>query len=615
MSSSLLARFSPARLSVRARLGLIQLMLVCALALTSVVAWKTLNEERRLGYSLAVLSRAERHHLNVDQAHDALHSDVNASLRLDAQDTATAGQVLATLREDSNQFTAELDALQRLELPADVSRLVEENRPRALRYLAAAEKLVTTAARSHEEALALETSYSTLFNDLLNQNARLTAVFSDRVEQAEHDLFLAEGDGKLWITVTGILTALIAWGFVAIIAASVRLSLRRVSDAARALAAGNLTVRSEIATQDEVGELAVSMNKMADDLQNMVDRLLADAKRDAFSAQLIQALEMAENESDVRSVIALAMPKVSDSLPMELLVADSNGTDLQQVAEHPKAGAPGCGVELASSCVAIRKGSPVVTPDSDALNACPRLRDRPCGSVSAVCVPVTFMGRSFGVLHAAGPARKSPSSQQVAQLTTLGAQTGARLGTLRAFAHSHRQATTDGLTGLANRRAIQQVIQNLTSSHTSYAFALADLDRFKQLNDTHGHGAGDRALCIFSDVLKESVREGDHVARWGGEEFALVFPGANARQALEVVERVRARLAEALLTSGAIPFTASFGVVDAVSTEAFADVLRAADEALYDSKHAGRDRATVKSMHDAEDPMDAVTVGEPLRRR
>ncbi|MEJ1964946.1 MAG: diguanylate cyclase [Gammaproteobacteria bacterium] len=606
MYSALLARFSPSRLSVRARLGLIQLMLVGALAITSVVAWNTLNEERRLGYSLAVLSRAERHHLNADMMHDALHADVNASLRLTGQDTATAGKVLATLHEDSHRFTTEIDALQRLELPADVMRLVGSNRPRALGYLAASEKLVTTALSDHEAAIALEDSYNTLFDELLIQNDRLTAVFSDKVEQAEHELFLAEGAGKLWITVTGILTALIAWGFVAFIATSVRLSLRRVSDAARALAAGNLTVRSEIATQDEVGELAVSMNKMADDLQNMVDRLLADARRDAFSAQLIQALEMAENESDVRGVIALAMPKVSESLPMELFVADSNGTDLQQVAEHPRAGAPGCGVELASSCVAIRKGSPVVTPDSDALNACPRLRDRPCGSVSAVCVPVTFMGRSFGVLHAAGPARKPPSSQQVAQLATLGAQTGARLGTLRAFAHSHRQATTDGLTGLANRRAIQQIIQNLTSSHTSYAFALADLDQFKRLNDTHGHGAGDRALCIFSDVLKESVRDGDHVGRWGGEEFALVFPGTNAQRALEVIERVRGKLAEALLTSGATPFTASFGVVDAASTDMFADVLRAADEALYDSKHAGRDRATVKGMHEDAEGLKAL---------
>jgi diguanylate cyclase (GGDEF)-like protein len=592
------ARFSPSRLSVRARLGLIQLMLVGALTIATVVAWHTLSEERGLGYSLAVLSRAERHHFNVDQLRDALHADVNASLRLAGEDRATAAKVLATLREHSHRFATELDALQRMELPPDVRRLVESNRPRALRYLASAEKVIRTAVANHDAAVALEEPYNDLFEDLLNENERLTAIFGDKVEQAEHKLFVAEGVGKLWITVTGVLTALIAWGFVAIIAGSVRLSLRRVSDAARALAAGNLTVRSEIATHDEVGELAVSMNKMADDLQNMVDRLLADANRDAFSAQLIQALEMAENEADVRAVVAHAMPKIGDSLPMELLVADSHGTDLQQVVEHPKASAPGCGVELASSCVAIRKGSAVVTPDSDALNACPRLRDRPCGSVAAVCVPVTFMGRSFGVLHAAGPTRKPPSSQQVAQLATLAAQTGARLGTLRAFAQSQRQATTDGLTGLANRRAIQQVLQNLTGSHTRYAFALADLDHFKRLNDTHGHAAGDRALCIFSNVLKESVRDGDHVARWGGEEFALVFPNATAQQALEVIERVRARLAEALLTSGSTPFTASFGIVEAASTDVFADVLRAADVALYDSKHAGRDRATIKALHD-----------------
>src|SRR5262249_55788687 len=155
----------------------------------------------------------------------------------------------------------------------------------------------------------------------------------------------AAASAKLWIVATSLLTAVLAWTFVSIITRSLRSSLRQVSDAARALAAGNLSVRSEIATQDEVGELASAVNKMADDLQNMIDKLLADADRDAFSAQLAQALEMVDTEEDIEGVVSRAMAQIGSATQMELLLAETNGTDTRRVTEHPTAGAPGCGVD------------------------------------------------------------------------------------------------------------------------------------------------------------------------------------------------------------------------------------------------------------------------------
>jgi diguanylate cyclase (GGDEF)-like protein len=241
----------------------------------------------------------------------------------------------------------------------------------------------------------------------------------------------------------------------------------------------------------------------------------------------------------------------------------------------------------------VRRGNPVVFEDSEALNACPRLRGRPCGPISAVCVPLSFMGRSLGVLHTAGPVGKVPSPDQVTELETLGMQAGVRIGTVRAFERTQLQARTDGLTGLSNRRTLEEAARTLIGDHSGYAFVLADLDYFKRLNDSYGHEAGDKALRLFGDVLKKTVREGDLAARWGGEEFAIFFPSATAPQAFEVIERFRADLARTLLTSNTAAFTASFGIADSSMGAQLEDVVRVADDALYCSKHAGRDRATL----------------------
>jgi diguanylate cyclase (GGDEF)-like protein len=203
------------------------------------------------------------------------------------------------------------------------------------------------------------------------------------------------------------------------------------------------------------------------------------------------------------------------------------------------------------------------------------------------------MGRSLGVLHCTAPAGQVPPSEQVAQLRTLGMQVGSRIGTVRAFERTQLQANTDGLTGLKNRRMVMEVVRELGTASTAYAFVLADLDHFKRLNDSHGHDAGDKALRLFSDVFKRACREGDVAARWGGEEFAALLPRCTAHEAHGIIERLRADLAQALMPSDNPSFTASFGIADSSMAILFDDIVRVADDALYRSKEAGRDRTTI----------------------
>jgi diguanylate cyclase (GGDEF)-like protein/PAS domain S-box-containing protein len=336
--------------------------------------------------------------------------------------------------------------------------------------------------------------------------------------------------------------------------------------------------------------------------------LTRQAQRDSFGSQLVEALEMADEEGAAYDVVERAMVEVSPGSPMELLLSDSSRANLERAATSPTSGAPACPVQSPFSCVAVRRGNPVVFESSEALNACPKLRGRQDGPCSAVCVPISFMGRALGVLHATGPEGSPLGPEQVAQLTTLATQAGARIGTVRAFEKTQLQASTDSLTGLINRRTLERELRSLIKQERSFALAVADLDHFKQLNDRHGHEAGDRALRMFAQVARETLRDVDAVARWGGEEFMFVLPEIDRHQATSILERVRGSLAQAH-DGNHPPFTASFGVTDSTRAETLEQLVQLVDIGLYASKEAGRDRITISDTPDS--PGLTVIAGDP----
>lgn len=151
---------------------------------------------------------------------------------------------------------------------------------------------------------------------------------------------------------------------------------------------------------------------------------------------------------------------------------------------------------------------------------------------------------------------------------------------------------SDPLTGLLNRLALETQYPDtagLLSAGGPHALALVDLDHFKSVNDTHGHDVGDGVLVGLGEILRGGVRGIDRVYRLGGEEFGVLFPGADAEQAHAVAERLRAHIAEA--APGGVDVTASFGVADApAGTADWDDLYRRADRALLQAKTEGRDR-------------------------
>ncbi len=429
-----------------------------------------------------------------------------------------------------------------------------------------------------DQADALDVRISALIERLSADRAGHLAA-ADRIKQVDARRLLA----------VALLAALLVLGLSARLTRSILRDLRAVDEVANRVGAGDLDARVEAPRDDEIGALARSFNDTAARLSETVQQLTAEARREKLGSQLADAFDMAETEHDAYEVITNALTALDPDRTAELLLADNSEARLTTRATGSTGAAPCCPVTSPFHCVAVRRGHLVSFDDSEALDACPKLRNRPQGRVSAVCVPVTFMGRSLGVVHTTGPVALAPAAETLAGLALLGAQAGNRIGTLRSFELAQLQASTDALTGLPNRRAFESEAQQRLRAGGRMVFVMADLDKFKLLNDAHGHEAGDRALRLFARVLRAGLGKDDLFGRLGGEEFGIVLSDVTVDRAVLVLDRLRTALSEAI-DDGTPRFTASFGVCGNDGHTGFDDLLRIADKALYRAKNEGRDR-------------------------
>jgi diguanylate cyclase (GGDEF)-like protein len=337
-------------------------------------------------------------------------------------------------------------------------------------------------------------------------------------------------------------------------------------------------------------------------------------RRAQLDSQIQRALEMTRTEDGAYGVVSNAMR--ASMVPGQLgefLVADSSRAHFRQVSGTGEDGeGPGCPVGGPADCPATNGGQTLVFASSAALDTCPWLRDRQNGACSATCVPVAIAGRTIGVLHVTGPVEAPPDNMTVQDLELVARKAGERIGMLRAFARTETEARTDPLTGLLNRRSLENRVRRLAEQGVPYVVAFADLDHFKELNTAYGHETGDRALRIFSRTLRDSIRPDDIPARWGGEEFVTLLPDCRIEDARIVAERLRERLGW-VLERGDVPhFTVSIGLAASEDGVTFSEVLAAADDALMQAKAGGRDVVVLAAPHPESSAPKASVVTLPI---
>jgi len=167
----------------------------------------------------------------------------------------------------------------------------------------------------------------------------------------------------------------------------------------------------------------------------------------------------------------------------------------------------------------------------------------------------------------------------------------ARAESARNASRAEYLANTDALTGLSNRRPVIERLDAVSArGKGDYSVAIADLDRFKILNDTYGHECGDRVLAHVSGVLMSRLRTTDAVGRWGGEEFIVVLPDTAIDHAVTLMERLRASVETLHIPCNGHDHavTVSIGVADGADDDQWHRVVKRADDALYDAKTEGR---------------------------
>jgi len=365
--------------------------------------------------------------------------------------------------------------------------------------------------------------------------------------QAQIDAAKRDATNRLLVGLIGSLILVLCVAYVE--GRAIVRNIRRLVDAARAIARGDLKQRVPVQGRDEFALLGRTFNQMASQLQTRLEELAAERGR----------------LRDVITRFGQALGATHDSEQLMRLIVEA-------AVEATSASG---GVLVGRSGEVVKAGNPDEGSDK-------------------IEVPLQAGTMDFGSLILVGD---DFTDEDRMTATSLATHAVVALDNARLHSIVERQALVDGLTGLANRRqgedALGAELARVARFGGSLAVVVADLDSFKDVNDRYGHPAGDSVLREFALLLQESLRDVDLASRWGGEEFLLILPGTDAAGGARVAERIRAALSGRIVLSvdgTPIPVTASFGVAATPAATTASELFAAADAALYEAKRAGKNR-------------------------
>lgn len=221
------------------------------------------------------------------------------------------------------------------------------------------------------------------------------------------------------------------------------------------------------------------------------------------------------------------------------------------------------------------------------------------GIRSLIAVPLKFQRKIVGILYLDDFSPRRFPAERLATLSVLASFATMSIDNARLHERTRKLACTDGLTGLYNHRQFKQIFRDEMARaqryHKPLSLIMLDIDNFKAFNDCYGHPCGDKALQVVADLLRECLRESDHLCRYGGEEFIAVLPETDIEEALVAAERSRRAIEEktpvALAEIAKQGLTVSIGVAASPRDGQGLDVLlKVVDDLLYMAKSRGKNK-------------------------
>jgi diguanylate cyclase (GGDEF)-like protein len=391
----------------------------------------------------------------------------------------------------------------------------------------------------------------------------------------------------------GVLLAffILAFAFAVAVSRSLQLQIDSLLTAARRIGSGDFSARVPTSGRDEFGALGEEFNKMSVQLEARLEELRGERGR--LETALRRIGDTFASNLDREALLEIVVRSAIDAVGGEGGRATARSSPGGPLVERARAGDVD-GLKDALHAVetqVLATGVPGEATVGDASALAHPLREADAPSAPLGIVSVARRGQPFTATerdlfhYLAGQAAVSIENVGLHETVQL-------------------QARTDGLTGLANHRRFQEAlageIERSKRFGHSVALVMLDLDDFKEINDVHGHQQGDLVLREVARILRESSREIDEPARYGGEELAVVLPETDLQGAYNLAERVRTGI-EALdfdttEASGKLSVTASLGVAAAQpGTGDGRELVAAADKALYEAKRTGKNK-TVRAQ-------------------
>jgi diguanylate cyclase (GGDEF)-like protein/PAS domain S-box-containing protein len=363
--------------------------------------------------------------------------------------------------------------------------------------------------------------------------------------------------------------------------------------------------------QEEMLERDYARNALDHQNAKMLQELEARSKRATLLAKMGEHLQSCISRDEVFAAALGFAPKIFPTTRGAIALLNSSRTHAEIIGSWAECMLPKSEFEP-TACWALRTGQPHLVLENDFTAVCPHAVGV---KHTYLCVPILAQGETLGILHLqATDEVPQLNSAELSFNTTFAGQVGLSIANIRLREALRTQSVRDALTGLYNRRYLEEVldreIRRAGRAVQSMGILMLDLDHFKQFNDTYGHDAGDTVLREAASFLVKNVRAEDFVCRYGGEEFVVILPTADLEGARSRAERLRTKMKEVSIvyqgqTLRMVTFSMGLAEFPLHGTTA-QELMAAADAALYEAKRNGRDQVVVARAAEAAQTPEAA---------